>query len=235
MQKNDLVSIVIPTYEMLGEGLFYLDLSLKKIVDQTYKNIEVIISDHSIDTNLEKLTTDYNSQLNIKYFKNNNNRGSSSANINNGIINCSGSIIKILMQDDYFYEKTAIESIVNIFNENENINWLVTGCVYGGKNGVVRGSMFPYYTEDIILGNNKIGSPSVLTIKNENPIYFNNDLIWMMDCDYYKKLYDRYGNPFILNSHQVFITQHEHQLTSLLSYERKNKERELIKNTYKIC
>jgi len=235
MQKNDLVSIVIPTYEMLGEGLFYLDLSLKKIVDQTYKNIEVIISDHSIDTNLEKLTTDYTSQLNIKYFKNNNNRGSSSANINNGIINCSGSIIKILMQDDYFYEKTAIESIVNIFNENENINWLVTGCVYGGKNGVVRGSMFPYYTEDIILGNNKIGSPSVLTIKNENPIYFNNDLLWMMDCDYYKKLYDRYGNPFILNSHQVFITQHEHQLTSLLSYERKNKERELIKNTYKIC
>jgi glycosyltransferase involved in cell wall biosynthesis len=235
MQKNDLVSIVIPTYEMLGEGLFYLDLSLKKIVDQTYKNIEVIISDHSIDTNLEKLTTDYTSQLNIKYFKNNNNRGSSSANINNGIINCSGSIIKILMQDDYFYEKTAIESIVNIFNENENINWLVTGCVYGGKNGVVRGSMFPYYTEDIILGNNKIGSPSVLTIKNENPIYFNNDLLWMMDCDYYKKLYDRYGNPFILNSHQVFITQHEHQLTSLLSYERKNKEVELIKNTYKIC
>jgi glycosyltransferase involved in cell wall biosynthesis len=235
MQKNDLVSIVIPTYEMLGEGLFYLDLSLKKIVDQTYKNIEVIISDHSIDTNLEKLTTDYTSQLNIKYFKNNNNRGSSSANINNGIINCSGSIIKILMQDDYFYEKTAIESIINIFNENENINWLVTGCVYGGKNGVVRGSMFPYYTEDIILGNNKIGSPSVLTIKNENPIYFNNDLIWMMDCDYYKKLYDRYGNPFILNSHQVFITQHEHQLTSLLSYERKNKEVELIKNTYKIC
>jgi glycosyltransferase involved in cell wall biosynthesis len=220
---------------MLGEGLFYLDLSLKKIVDQTYKNIEVIISDHSIDTNLEKLTTDYTSQLNIKYFKNNNNRGSSSTNINNGIINCSGSIIKILMQDDYFYEKTAIESIVNIFNENENINWLVTGCVYGGKNGVVRGSMFPYYTEDIILGNNKIGSPSVLTIKNENPIYFNNDLIWMMDCDYYKKLYDRYGNPFILNSHQVFITQHEHQLTSLLSYERKNKEVELIKNTYKIC
>jgi len=235
MQKNDLVSIVIPTYEMLGDGLFFLDLSLKKIIEQTYKNIEVIISDHSTDTKLEQLTTDYANQLNIKYLKNNNNRGSSSANINNGIINCSGSIIKILMQDDYLYENTAIESIVNIFNENENINWLVTGCVYGGRNGVVRGSMFPYYTEDIILGNNKIGSPSVLTIKNENPIYFNNDLIWMMDCDYYKKLYDRYGNPFILNSHQVFITQHEHQLTSLLSYERKNKEVELIKNTYKIC
>jgi glycosyltransferase involved in cell wall biosynthesis len=235
MLKNNLISIVIPTYEMLGNGLFFLELSLKKILQQTYKNIEVVISDHSVDSKIEELILVYSDKLNIKYFKNNNNRGSSSANLNNGIINSSGSIIKILMQDDYLYEKTAIENIFNTFNQNENIIWLVTGCVYGNKNGLVRGNMFPTYTEDIIVGNNKIGSPSVLTIKNENPILFNNELIWMMDCDYYKRLFDNYGKPFVLMEHQVYITQHQHQLTSLLSFERKNKEVELIKNTYNLC
>ena len=235
MLKNDLISIVIPTYEMLGDGLFFLELNFKNILEQTYKNIEVIVSDHSIDSKIEELSKNYSNKLNIKYFRNTDNIGSSSANMNNGIINSNGGIIKILMQDDYLYEKTAIEKIFNVFNQNENINWLVTGCVYGGKNGLVRGNMLPIYTENIITGNNKIGSPSVLTIKNENPIFFNNDLIWMMDCDYYKRLYDKHGNPFILDEHQIFITQHENQLTSLLTNDRKNKEVDLIKNTYKLC
>lgn len=233
MLKNNLISIVIPTYEMKGDGLFFLELNLNGILYQTHKNVEVIISDHSIDNDIEQLCVEFSDKLNIKYFRNQLDRGSSSANMNNGINNSTGSIIKLLMQDDYLHTPNALENTLKAFNEN-NINWAVAGCAYGGKDGLVRGNMFPRYTENILSGNNRIGSPSVLTIKNEEPILFNNDLIWLMDCDYYKRCYDKFGQPYIINEHHVFVSQHEYQLTSLLSEERKNKEVELVKNIYSL-
>ena len=233
MLKNNLISIVIPTYEMKGDGLFFLKLNLNGILCQTHKNIEVIISDHSIDNNIEQLCVEFSDKLNIKYFRNLLDRGSSSANMNNGINNSNGSIIKLLMQDDYLHTPNALENTLKAFNKN-NINWAVAGCAYGGKDGLVRGNMFPRYTENILSGNNRIGSPSVLTIKNEEPILFNNDLIWLMDCDYYNRYYDKFGQTYIINEHHVFVSQHEYQLTILLSEERKNKEIELVKTIYSL-
>lgn len=233
MLKSNLISIVIPTYEMEGDGLFFLELNFNRILHQTHKNVEVVVSDHSIDDNIEQLCNEFSNKLNIKYFRNKLDRGSSSANINNGINNSSGSIIKILMQDDYLHRQNALENTLKAFNEN-NINWVVTGCAYGGKDGLVRGDMFPMYTQNILTGNNRIGSPSVLTIKNEEPLLFNKDLIWLMDCDYYKRCYSKFGQPYIINEHHVFVSQHGHQLTSLLPEKRKNKEVELIKEIYSL-
>jgi glycosyltransferase involved in cell wall biosynthesis len=235
MQNSNLVSIVIPTYEMSGEGSFFLSHSLKKILEQTYKNIEVIVTDHSKDEEIELVCKNFEQNLNIKYIKNNVDLGSSSSNINNGIKNSKGFIIKILMQDDFLYEKNCIEKIVSVFETEKTCNWLVTGCVFGGKNFIPNGKMYPTYTDDVVLGTNKIGSPSVLTIKNENPLFFDKNLLWMMDCEYYKRLYDSFGKPNVLLENNVYITQHIHQLTNSLENERKNYETKLICKKYKKC
>jgi hypothetical protein len=95
--------------------------------------------------------------------------------------------------------------------------------------------MYPTYTDDVVLGTNKIGSPSVLTIKNENPLFFDKNLLWMMDCEYYKRLYDSFGKPNVLLENNVYITQHIHQLTNSLENERKNYETKLICKKYKKC
>jgi glycosyltransferase involved in cell wall biosynthesis len=232
MENNPLISIVIPTYEMLGDGVYFLDLNLKNIKNQTYKNFEVIVTDHSVGLEIEHLCIDYSKELNIKYIRNEKNRGESSSNMNNGIINCSGDIIKILMQDDYFYDNNSLHQIVKIFNKNKDIKWLVSSCVYGNKDGVVMGQFKPQYSNNIINGENKIGPPCVLTIKNESPLLFNEDLIWMMDCEYYKRYFDKYGEPFILNENHIFVTQHKNQVTNFITEERKNKEVELIQKTY---
>jgi hypothetical protein len=54
----------------------------------------------------------------------------------------------------------------------------------------------------------------------------------MMDCEYYKRYFDKYGEPFILNENHIFVTQHKNQVTNLITQERKNKEVELIQKTY---
>lgn len=229
-----MISIAIPVYEMKGFGVKYLDMSLNKILCQTYKNIEVVVSDHSINEDIKHLCELYSSKLNISYIKNEEKRGNSSANLNNALKNCKGRLIKILMQDEFLYDSNAIKKINEEFNKNEEFNWLITGCAYGNSSFVELGRMIPLYSNDIIKSKNTIGSPSVLTIKNGDLLFFNENLLWVMDIDYYKRLYNKYGYPIILNEHLVYILQHKNQMTNYISIEKKQKEEMYMLQTYKI-
>jgi len=227
-----LVSIAIPCYEMFGKGSVFLDFSLKKIKDQTYKNIEVVVSDHSLDDEIKNVCDKYKNEINIVYIKNEKNRGSSSANLNCALKKCSGEIIKILMQDEYLLEKTSIEEIEKKFSENDSIKWLLNSCVFGGFPNFEKGRLTPRYSDGITKSINTIGSPSVLTIKNENLIFFNEDLIWVMDCDYYKRIYDLFGLPDILDKHLVYIVQHDKQVSNIINKDQKEKEEEYLNKKY---
>jgi glycosyltransferase involved in cell wall biosynthesis len=227
-----LVSIAIPCYEMFGEGSMFLDFSLKKIKEQTHKNIEVIISDHSLGDEIKNICDNYKNEINIIYIKNEKNRGSSSTNLNCALKNCSGKIIKILMQDEYLLETTSIEEIERVFSDNDSIKWLLNSCVYGSFPNLEKGRLTPKYSDDLIKSINTIGSPSALTIKNENLIFFNEELIWVMDCDYYKRMYDFFGFPYILDKHLVYVVQHKNQLSNIINKEKKEKEEYYLNKKY---
>ena len=92
---------------------------------------------------------------------------------------------------------------------------------------------FPKYNKKIHLGKNTIGSPSVLSIKNENPLFFDENMTWLLDCDYYKRLYDKYGEPLILNEINVVIGTGKHQMTNILSNYAKKKEYYYMAKKYK--
>jgi hypothetical protein len=84
----------------------------------------------------------------------------------------------------------------------------------------------PTYNDNILCGYNTIGDPSCLTFKNENIIYFDVNLTWFVDCEYYYRLYKLFGNPYILsNTPNVVIYEHPKQTTHLCE-----NNLELIKN-----
>lgn len=196
------LSICIPTYEMGEKGHIFLERSFEILINQTFKDFDVVISDHSRNNIIENLCIKYKDRLNIKYYKNIEKFGSSSANINNAIKNADGKLIKILFQDDFLYHEKSLEDIIQNF-EIEKDKWLVTACV-SSKDGVnFFKPFYPKYNNLIYLGRNTISSPSVLTIKNENPLLFDEKLLWLMDVDYYKRCYNKYGNPKILNDINV--------------------------------
>ncbi len=226
-----MISIAIPTYEMNGAGKFFLEKSLDLLLKQTYKNFEVVISDHSQNDEIEKLCLNFNN-LDITYVKNDKNIGSSSANFNNAIKNCKYDIIKLLMQDDYIYDTNTLLDIKNYFND-EKLNWLITGCFYGSDINNPLGSMVPYYNDAIHEGNNTIGSPSVVAIRKTSDLeLFNPDLIWLMDCDYYKRLHNKWGNPAVISEHKIFINQHEDQLTNRITSDVKIQEAEFLRRQF---
>jgi len=221
------VSICIPTYEMAGNGYQYLKFSLDKRLEQTYTNVEVVISDHSDTSEIFNLCQQYQNQLDIKYIKNKNNRGNSSANLNNGLKNCSGDVIKILFQDDFFYDKHSLSNQVSIFTSG----WLVTACChFDGLNFF--NPFYPKYNDKIQYGNNTISSPSVLMIKNKDLLYFDENLIWLMDVDYYKRLFTVFGEPTICSRINVVNRQHNNQLTNLIPEDLKTSEYNYIVKKY---
>lgn len=146
-------------------------------------------------------------------------KGGISENTNAAIKESKGELIKILYMDDYFSDKDALKRIVDNFNGH----WMINAC---------DNNPYPIWTDDTYTGNNKLGGPSALTIKNDNPLLFDNDLKWVLDCDYYQRMYEKYGEPTILEEVCVNIGVGEHQATLQLSDDIKIKEYELMRQRY---
>lgn len=228
------VSICIPCYEMGGFGHTFLEDNLYSIFSQTYNNYEIVVSDNSEDEKIEKVCNKYSEEGKvIKYLKNEGNRRSASVNINNCINNSSGDLIKILFQDDLFYSKTSLEETVEPFTKNPSLIWLASSCCHT-KNGYdFINYRDPKYTEDIINGNNQIGSPSVITLRNNVDLpRFDPDFNWLMDCDYYQRMEIHYGKPYLLNKCTVTIRLWEGQMTKVIPEGLKKLECEKILKKY---
>tara|TARA_R110002020_G_scaffold157050_1_gene339344 strand:- start:5840 stop:6568 length:729 start_codon:yes stop_codon:yes gene_type:complete len=198
------VSICIPAYEANGRGVEFLEHNFNLFQKQTHKDIEVVISDHSKNDDIKELCNTWEDRLDIKYIKNIENRGNSSANTNVAIKNASGDIIKILFQDDFIVDETSIEKTVKGF-ENEAVQWLASACLHTNDDVNNLGSPFqPRFHTNIQYGENTMSSPSVISIRNFKEIpYFDENLIWLMDVEYYKQLYDAFGLPGVVEDYTV--------------------------------
>jgi hypothetical protein len=207
------ISIAIPTYEMHGLGKKFLKFSFDILVKQTFKDFDVVISDHSKTNDIEDLCKEYKNVLDIKYFRNENKRGNSPSNTNNAITHATGKLIKILFQDDFLFSTTALAEIVDAFDLTKD-SWLLTACESSRDGVTFFRPLFPQYNNRTHFGKNQIGPPSVLTIKNESPLLFDENLVWRMDGDYYTRCYNKFGAPKILNKINVVSRIGSHQISS---------------------
>jgi glycosyltransferase involved in cell wall biosynthesis len=132
MNKNPLVSIVIPVYN----GSNYLQVAIDSALTQTYKNIEIIVvNDGSTDGGAtEKIAKSYGSK--IRYYKKKN--GGVSTALNFGIKKMQGQWFSWLSHDD-IYSKDKIANQVKIANSNKacKVVFSRTGII-NGDNMIVR-------------------------------------------------------------------------------------------------
>jgi glycosyltransferase involved in cell wall biosynthesis len=220
-------SIVIPTWEQYGNGVLFLTQLLTTIRNQTIKDYEVIISDHSIDSEIKSILNNFN-DLNIIYTKNEISRGNSPANLNNGLRLAKGDIIKIMFQDDFFINNNALEIIQNHFEKN-SCSWVVNGCCHTTDGINYNRYMVPHWNDRILDGVNTISSPSVLSFINQDILFFDEELTMLMDCDYYHSLYIRYGLPLIIEDYLITNRLHKHQISNMYNKNLKD-EINIVKN-----
>lgn len=222
-----MISIAIPTSNMENkEGLF--TRCLESLWMQVYQDFEIVVTDDSTDDGIQKVCDFY--KTGIRYYRNTACMGMA-RNTNEAIKRSKGELIKILYMDDFLAHDRSLLKIVNNFDGK----WLVTACTHikSGEN-FTHSIHFPKYSDDIHTGNNTIGSPSVLTIKNINPLLFDENMTWLLDCDYYKRMYDKFGEPNIINDINVVIGLHDAQATHTMGEERKLQEFDYITKKYNV-
>jgi glycosyltransferase involved in cell wall biosynthesis len=196
--KQPLISIAIPTYGYNGRGVEFIEHNLNQILIQTFKDYEVVLSDHSTDDTIKNVFNKYkNAGMNIRYYLNEKGRGIISPNINNAMSKCTGKWIKVLFQDDFLLNANAL-TITASHIQYVIDGWAMTTFWHSNDGINLYRKFRPRYNDKIWDGSNTMGCPSGLIMRNKDIIYFDEGLNWLMDVDYYKKMHDKYGNPLII-------------------------------------
>jgi glycosyltransferase involved in cell wall biosynthesis len=221
-------TIAIPTYEMHGNGVPFLEFQFEKLYNQTFKDFDIVISDHSSDESIKNLCEKWSDKMNITYLKNKNGVGKSSANINHALKHSNGKWIKIIFQDDFLFDDTSLEVLYHHINRYDDTKWVITACEHTRDGNNMIRPFYPKWNNNMHLGINTYSSPSVLCVKNEDKLFFNEELVWLMDVDYYKRMYDTYGEPYYLNEILVVNRLWGQRVSNTLSEEIKNKEKQMM-------
>ncbi len=124
MIKNELITVVIPTYKRSNK----LRSALDSVQRQTYKKIEVIVVDDNADfpscrKQVEEIVSNYN---NVRLIKNRKNLGGALSR-NVGVKNASGDIIAFLDDDDE-YTPERIEKQYEVYQKHKNDNLGLIFC-----------------------------------------------------------------------------------------------------------
>lgn len=143
--RNQLVSVIIPTYKSRG-GLIR---SIDSVLSQTYSNIEVIVvDDNNPDTverrDTETLMSKYAGNNKVFYIQHQANKNGAAAR-NTGIRNSKGELIAFLDDDDSWLP-TKVEKQVAYLSQRQDVDAVYT-YTFSGKS---RPAVIPYEGNAIV-------------------------------------------------------------------------------------
>jgi glycosyltransferase involved in cell wall biosynthesis len=221
MENNIKISVCIPTYEAGGKGVFFLQKNIEGILKQTYDNFEIIISDHSKNSEIENYISSL-SHPKITYFRYKEHIGKPAYNTNNAINNSTGDYIKIMNQDDYIKSDDFFQKAIDLIKGGSK--WVLSNFTHLNYNtGEYFKFMTPSFRVDgrhLLDGRNSIGCPSVGLIPKGELIDVN--VTYMIDCELWYRLFIKYGQPGLVGGgYPIIIGAGDHQLTDQLRREKK--------------
>lgn len=129
--SNPTVSVIIPTYNRAN----YLNRTINSVLNQTFKDFELIIVDDGSTDNTKSLVREFSkNDSRIKYIWQENSGGPSKP-LNNGIINSKGKYIAFLGSDDEFLPEKLEKQIKKFDSVEENVGLVYCGLRYVPENG----------------------------------------------------------------------------------------------------
>lgn len=161
--KNEIVSVIIPTYKRAEK----LSRAIDSVLNQTYKNIEVIVvDDNNQNTKFrlitEKIMDQYKNDSRVKYIKHEVNRNGAAAR-NTGIVKSNGEFIAFLDDDDWFYTE-KIEKQVKYLMRHKDYDGVYCWRIQNGK--AIKGKYIGDLSKEILLMEFTPTTSSLLFKKN---------------------------------------------------------------------
>lgn len=236
---RNLVSICIPTYN----GAPFLQEALDSARKQTYKNIEVIISDDASNDQTLEIARNFKKEVDFPVYILNHKPLVIGANWNNCIRNANGEYIKFLFQDDVL-EQNCIEEQIKVFRDSNNIGlvackrkFLIENEVnevlekwIEKYNNLQKNLGLPNNKDLFILTKslfknhkflksppNKVGEPTTVLFRKslvKEIGYFREDLHQILDYEFYYRVLKK-KNIAIINKELVSFRIHPEQATNV--------------------
>lgn len=233
-----LVSICIPTFN----GEKFIEEALESAINQTYANLEIVVSDDASKDETIKLIEKFKEKTNIPIHIHHHEPIGIGANWNNCIKYAKGEYIKFLFQDDVLYP-SCIEEMVLVMNSG-----IYVGLVSAKRDILIEGpepfeikswmdlhkdlqlKLRPNSDNLFFLDNsffknsnflqhpyNKVGEPSGILFRKyllQEIGFFREDMIQILDVEFYNRVLKKYKIA-IINRKLYAFRIHALQATSL--------------------
>ncbi|HEY9599669.1 MAG TPA: glycosyltransferase family 2 protein [Cyanophyceae cyanobacterium] len=202
------ISIVTPSY---NQGQF-LEETIRSVLLQGYPNLEYIIIDGGSTDQSVEIIKKYKPWL--AYWVSEPDKGQADA-LNKGFAQASGYICAYLNSDDVLLNK-ILETIANTFC-HWNCHWLASSVLVGAS--ISQSQIWEAAGGDFasFIVQQSFAQQGVFWRFNitEKP-YFNPQFNFIMDYDFFMRLYEKNGSPFLLQKTTAFFRVHADSKTSTL-------------------
>ncbi len=222
MKKNEdqsLVSVCIPVYN--GEN--YIKYTIDSVINQSYKNLEIIICDNSSTDQTIQIVNSYNDKR-IKLYINETNKGYT-YNLNKCIELSKGEYLKFIFADDLLHEN-CIEEMVKVMNNNIDVNLCAVNFVHINNENIVLSEPIINMTskkyesnqmfKELIVIGNVIGCPSGVMIRMETVRLigsFSTNMEYMEDYEFWIRICKQ-GNYYFINEVYMYYRIGDHSGTN---------------------
>jgi len=132
-RENPLVSIAIPTYNRADS---YLKEALQSVLNQTYQNFELIVSDNCSSDDTELVVKNFRDNR-IRYFKQTENIGQNN-NCNFCLAQARGKYFMLLYDDDLI-DPDFLEVCTNAIPADRDVGAVLTGVREINEKGKILG------------------------------------------------------------------------------------------------
>src|SRR5258706_631032 len=209
------ISLVTPS---LNQGRF-IEETIQSVLSQNYPNLEYLVMDGGSTDNTLDILKRYSNQLKWVSEKD---TGQSNA-INKGLRMASGEILAYLNADDVLLPGTLLK-VANLFMEHRQTMWMTGQCrIIDEDNGEIRRLITAYKNlwlhlshPSILLITDYISQPSTFWRANvmSELGYLDESLHYVMDYEYWLRLYSKYPPLFIPEYLAAFKIHRQSKTTS---------------------
>lgn len=205
-------SICIPTHDRGIKGPIWIRELFDSLKMQTFKDFDIVVSDQSTNDNILNVCKEYSESFDFTYLRYQGNIPCE--NINVGLEECVGEIIKIMFSDDVFVSCYALEIINNFYSKNKT-KWSFSGfCEMTEDGKTFYNEKQPKWSDYTLEGRNLLSSPSVVCFRNQCKDYFDPKLKNLLDTEFYHRMRWKNGLPHFIPETLVANRQHNNRISS---------------------
>lgn len=190
------LSVCVPVHDPRGEHLVFLTELLTSLLQQDLIPVEVVLSSNHELPYRKTLVDDFGGFLNLRILTSS--AQNAASNLNFAISQCEGDLVRVLFQDDFLPTPESLSASA-LALASSGLSWAVCGFDHldQSRNRVFR-PLIPKFTKRLAKGVNRVGPPSVVTLRKSAQVQADETLVFMFDCEWYLRMAITNGPPLVV-------------------------------------